>query len=418
MSLGKPALHTLPIAMTAFTSTSDASMDNTAQALQKLDRLEGYLLQDSSNLPLLADAFQTALRCSQWERAAFHLRHAQALQPRSQTWALREADLYLAQADYAKASEVLQALQAMPAQPPEFADAVLHNLAFIQLQIHGPTACVDVLRARMESPPAPAPQSALARLWLRALHHARLPEQATDWARAFEARNLLVPSVAGPASLAALDANCMAEAQRWSNLALQHAEVDDAPIEALVTQSSLALAANNAPQAQAAAEAALRINPQDGRAWSALAFASLLAGQFPTARLQFAQALSAMPQHIGTWHGQGWTQIVQQDLEGAKRSFESALALDRNFAESHGGLAVTCALGQDASGAQLHIDRALRLDPANLSGRFAQAVLEGGINDPQSFQRLVQRLLTNQPGPLGGSVLDLVSKASTPKSTS
>ncbi|GAB2731357.1 hypothetical protein GCM10027195_44230 [Comamonas sediminis] len=393
-------------------------MDNTAQALQKLDRLEGYLLQDSSNLPLLADAFQTALRCSQWERAAFHLRHAQALQPQSQAWALREADLYLAQSDYAKASEVLQALQAMPAQPPEFADAVLHNLAFIQLQSHGPTACVDALRAHMESPQAPAPQPALARLWLRALHHARQPEQATDWARAFEARNLLVPSVAGPASLAALDANCMAEAQRWSNLALQQAEADDAPIEALVTQSSLALAANNAPQAQAAAEAALRINPQDGRAWSALAFASLLAGQFPTARQQFAQALSAMPQHIGTWHGQGWTQIVQQDLEGAKRSFESALALDRNFAESHGGLAVACALGQDTSGAQLHIDRALRLDPANLSGRFAQAVLEAGINDPQSFQRLVKRLLTNQSGPLGESVLDLVSKASTPKGTS
>ena len=397
--------------MTAFTSISAASMENASQALQKLDRLEGYLRQDSSNLPLLADAFRTALLCSQWERAEFHLRHAQALQPQSQAWALREADLHLAQADYARATEVLQALQAMPAQPPEFADAVLHNLAFIQLQSNGPAACVDLLRARMESPQAPAPQPALARLWLRALHHSRQPEQATDWARAFEARNLLVSSVAGPASLAALDANCMAEAQRWSNLALQHAEADDAPIEALVTQSSLALASSNAPQAQAAAEAALRINPQDGRAWSALAFASLLAGQFPTARQQFAQALSAMPQHIGTWHGQGWTQIVQQDLEGAKRSFESALALDRNFAESHGGIAVVCAFKQEKAEADVYIERALRLDPSSLSGRFAQAILQGNLNDPESQKRLVHRLLNTQAGPLGGSMLDLVRLA-------
>jgi len=98
----------------------------------------------------------------------------------------------------------------------------------------------------------------------------------------------------------------------------------------------------------------------------------------------------------------GWSQLVQRKMDSARSSFESALALDRNFAESHGGLAVVLALENDVQGAREHVERALRLDPGNLSGRFAQAILKGEINNPDAFQELVHRLLSHQARPLGG----------------
>ncbi|HSW18711.1 MAG TPA: tetratricopeptide repeat protein, partial [Ramlibacter sp.] len=112
------------------------------------------------------------------------------------------------------------------------------------------------------------------------------------------------------------------------------------------------------------------------------------------------------PSHIGTWHGLGWTQLLLQDLDGARASFETALELDRNFAENHGGLAVILALQKQAQAAREHIELAQRLDRANLSSRYAQALLSGEAQDTQAIQRLAQRLLGGRKAPLGGQMSD------------
>lgn len=385
-------------------TTSSPSEDASA-AQARLDRLERYLQQDPGNAVLLADAFETALRCSQWARAEFHLRHGQALRPADLAWALREGDFWLAQREHAKARAALEPLLGVPQPPPGFAEVLLHNLAFVDFQDGDFAACVQRLAPRLAAGPGTAPSAgaradaALQQLWLRALHHAGEPERALAWALAAEAEGRLGPQIAGVASLAALDAEDFTAAQRWSEYALARAEQGDAPAQALVTQASLALAARDAAKARHFADAALQLRPSDGRSWSARAFADLLAGDFATACRHFARALADMPRHIGTWHGQGWAQLLQQDFGGARASFESALALDRNFAESHGGLAVALVLQRQATLAQEHVDLAMRLDRGNLSGRYAQALLSGKEQDMHDIRRLAEKLLAGRGDP-------------------
>ena len=270
----------------------------------RLERLEAYLREDPSNPGLLTEAFGAALQCAQWERAAFHLRHAQALQPGNLAWSLREGDLLLAQGQYQLATELLDALLSLDGTPREFTDAVLHNLAWIAFQDGRYQDCADRLTPRLQDLDHPA-SAALASLWLRALHHAGQLDQAVTWAAAADARQQLPAAAAGVASLAALDADQLERAGQWAARALEQATPDDRPIEALVTQSSLALARQDAAQARTQARAALQISPRDGRAWSAHAMADLLAGDLPTALAHFDNALATMPGHIGTWQRQG-----------------------------------------------------------------------------------------------------------------
>jgi Tfp pilus assembly protein PilF len=137
---------------------------------------------------------------------------------------------------------------------------------------------------------------------------------------------------------------------------------------------------------------ALAVNDKDGRSWSGLGLASLLAQDFEGARKQLETAVKHMPGHIGTWHALGWCHIAGQRLDAARHCFEQALALDRNFAESHGGLAVVAAMAGDRKGAEESVERALRLDPACLSARYAQSLLSGEIRDSESFRRLAEAL--------------------------
>lgn len=203
----------------------------------------------------------------------------------------------------------------------------------------------------------------------------------------------------GIASLIALDAQRFDLASEWSIAVLSRLEAAEQPMEALVAQASLALAKNDAARARELALAALRSNLNDGRSWSTYAFAELLASEAALAVEHFEIALKVMPDHIGTWHGLGWSQLVQRRLPSARSAFETDLAFDRNFAESHGGLAVVLALENDAHMADEHARRALRLDPGSLSGRFAQAILQGEISDSDAFEELVRRLLSGQAAP-------------------
>jgi tetratricopeptide (TPR) repeat protein len=363
----------------------------------RLERLEAYLREDLSNPGLLIEAFGAALQCAQWERAAFHLRHAQALQPGNLAWSLREGDLLLAQGQYQLAAELLGTLMSLDGAPREFTDAVLHNLAWIAFQDGRYQDCADRLTPRLQDLDHPA-SAALASLWLRALHHAGQVDQAVAWAGAADARQQLPAAAAGVASLAALDADQLEQAGQWAARALEQATPADRPIEALVTQSSLALARQDAAQARTQARAALQISPRDGRAWSAHATADLLAGDLPTALAHFDNALATMPGHIGTWHGKAWAQLLSSDLQGAQRSFTSALDLDRNFAESHGGLAVALALQGRTEEAQQHIERDGRLDAVTVSVLYSPAIRGGEFLDMESFQALAKRLLRGQEG--------------------
>lgn len=395
---------------------TDSNASLLSAARQRLDRLDGFLREDPSNNALLIDAFETALSCGEWERARFHLQHGQTLLDEPLAWRLREGDFWLAQQRYDQALEVLEALAGTPSPPPGFTEVLLHNLAFIDLKRGRYADCVARLAPTLESKDGAGRGTAsqpviaaraLQQLWLRALHHDGQIDRAMDWARQTEQQGGLDVHAAGIASLIAIDAADFAAAQRWSAASLSQGSQAEPPVESLVTQASIALAARDAANAARFTDAALQRQPGDGRAWSTRGFAALLANDLVTAHSAFLKAVSAMAQHIGTWHGLGWTQILQGDLDGARGSFETALALDRNFAESHGGLAVVLAMQSQREAARQHVELALRLDKANVSGRYAQALLSGEVKDARDVQRLAKRLLGGRAGPLGGDMGDM-----------
>lgn len=396
----------------------DSNASHLSATRQRLDRLDGFLREDPANNALLIDAFETALSCGEWERARFHLQHGQTLRDEPLAWRLREGDFWLAQQRYDEALEVLKALAHTPAPPPGFNEVLLHNLAFIELRRGRYADCIGRLAPTLESQTGtgqragdqpPAATRALQQLWLRALHHDGQIDRGMAWARQAEQQGRLDVQAAGIASLIAVDASDFAAAQRWSAASLNEGSPAEHPVESLVTQASIALAARDAGRAAQFADAALQRQPGDGRAWSTRGFGALLANDLAAAQGAFLKAVSAMPQHIGTWHGLGWTQILQGDLDAARGSFDTALALDRNFAESHGGLAVALAMQSQRQAAQEHAELALRLDKANVSGRYAQALLSGEVKDAKDVQRFARRLLGGRAGPLGGDMGDMFS---------
>ena len=383
------------------------------EARRRLARLEGFLREDPGNAPLLADAFQAALACGEWGSARAHLDRAQSAHPGDPAWALREGDFWLAQQRYEDARAVLIGLAESAAPGSAFAAAVDHNLAYIDFRLADYAACVARLEPWLAGGSASRDGAgAMQQLWLRALHRADQRQRACEWAAQAEQAGVLDPAAAGIAALAAIDHGDFAAAQRWADVA--KASQGAPTMEALVARSTLALAGRDGPAAQQLADQALSIQ-DDGRAWSARGFASLLAGDLPVARHDFLRAVALMSGHIGTWHGLGWTQLLQHDLSGARASFETALGLDRNFAESHGGLAVILALQKQTHAAHEHIEVAQRLDRANLSSRYAQALLSGEAQDAQAIQRLAQRLLASRKAPLGEQMSDWLPGNEPPK---
>lgn len=134
------------------TSTSSAVPHDDPRlvtARQRLDRLDGYLRSDPRNNTMLIDAFETALSCQEWERAEFHLRHAQSLQTDGLAWQLREGDFWLAQERYDDAQSVLEALRNT---------ATLHQVSqmwccttwpSLTCAVAGPTSASNALRQHL-----------------------------------------------------------------------------------------------------------------------------------------------------------------------------------------------------------------------------------------------------------------------------
>lgn len=400
--------------MNASTSAPTAASiddDRLVQARQRLDRLELYIRSDPANGALLIDAFETALSCHAWDRARFHLQHGQSLDTDPWGWRLREGDFWLAQGRYEKAVSVLEALRGASARPSGLDPVLLHNLAFIEFRQARYGECAARLASVMEDEHVAIPllgipsspiDRALQVLWLRALHHDGQVERAMHWAVTAERHQFLDAYAAGIASLIALDASDLDAAQRWSAKASNGSEAGAPAIEALTTMASLALGQRDEQRARSLIDAALRLQPTDGRLWSLQGFTAMLGGDLGTAMTSFRHALEAMPMHVATWHGQGWAQVMCGDLPGARASFETALELDHELAESHAGLAVSLAMQGQPDAARQHADLALEREPGNLAGRYARSLLSGKRQDAEDVRSVAKHLLGGFARPSAG----------------
>lgn len=355
-------------------------------------RLSGYLREDPRNPGLLAEACDAALAAGLHALAGQHMDTAEALGLDPAAWTFRRARSCIAQRKLEDAERLLaQLLEAQDRNP-----GIAHDLAYVRL-LQG---AFDAARALLApwiigaEPAEPDMLEALQVLWLRAAHRLDDLDAAWEWIQRQHAMGHLQPAACGVASLLALDLGRFDDARSLAERALAQRPLQ---AEALVTRGSLALADRNTLRATHLLEQALQCNPEDGRTWSALGLCSLQAQDWPLAQARFERALQAMPAHVGTWHALGWSRLLQQDTQGALEAFRRALDLDRNFAESHGALGLALAVGGQRAEAEAHLQAARRLDPANVTGRYAQALLAGEAGDLERLLVLADRLL-DRPG--------------------
>lgn len=365
-----------------------------AQAKARLARLNGYLQSDPTNAELLADVFASALFCNEWELANSCLQAGRSNHPQDLGWLLREGELLLARGLLEPAREFFSQLRERADLPGNFLDVVAHNLAFVEFQSGNFQACLDILSPYANGPAATgkaAVWQAIQALWLQALHHRYELDKALEWARRLDAQGSLGLQARAIAALIAVDADDLDCARAWAAVATQSAA--DCPAQGWVAAASVSLRDRQAQSAIDFAAKALELKPNDGRAWSAMAFGHMLNQNLQEAGKAFRTALEAMPGHIGTWHGYAWTMMLLSESDAAAQGFESALELDRNFADTHGGLAVVKVQQGLPEQARECAARALRLDPDNIPAQYATALLAGRIRDAADLRGFVEKIL-------------------------
>ncbi len=179
--------------------------------------------------------------------------------------------------------------------------------------------------------------------------------------------------------------------------------------EALLTAGTLALWRQHIEPATQLFQRALVQFPNSGRALSGLGQVMMLQNQLPQALDILTQAVEAMPNHIGTWHALAWTQLLQGDVGAAELSYNKAFELDRNFADSHGGLALIHALKGNKDFAEQSLKRAFRLNPDSATAIYAKSILLHDIGDTESSEKLVQKLIQQNPSMQGISPRDFTA---------
>jgi len=366
---------------------------------EQLERGEANLAADPGNRHLLAMVIDLSLACGESDRAERHVRTAQLAHPQDVYLLARGGDLHLARRQWPEAAAIFQDLLARQADVN-----LAYNLAYA-LQAQGRHA--DAWAAMEPYREAPELAPAIVTLMVRVLHHLGRNEEAIAMV---EARLEHCQSDAGflaAASLVCLDGGRLDLAERLGGAALAREDAG-APIEALVTLGSLALARNDGVAARGIFEQVLVRQPLEGRSWSGMGTASLLRRDFVAAQEQLERAVAYLPEHIGSWHLLGWSRIFNEHLTGAQQAFQQALDLDRNFGESHGGMAAVLALQGRREEAEAAIELARKLDPNGLSAAYAMMVLSGQTQDAERFPILVRRLLSTRKNLFGQDLSELL----------
>jgi len=355
-----------------------------------VQRLLGYLAGDADNLALRGDIFQAALEGGDLDEAQRQATWVLGRDPVSHAWRHRLAMLDIARGELDEAALLLQGLIDEGQGDP----VIAYNRAYVDFA----RGALEPAVARLE-PLVQAHAAALPRavgLLVQCLHRLGRVDDAVAMFRQHVAADSGATDY-GAAALAALDASQASLAMRWADRALA---LDARQHDAAVTKGTLLLGQGDVAGAMALLAGALERHPQDGRTWSAIGTAELMAGRLAAAREALVRATQLMPAHVGTWQALGWCQVFERDLVAALKVFETALALDRNFAESHGSVATVLAMQGRREEAEEALRRAQKLDANSLAARYAQAVLSGEAADPVRFQQLVSSALAMQRGRL------------------
>ena len=367
----------------------------TEELRSRLERYSGFLAQDPDNAGLANEVAGTHLRLGHFAEAREVLKASLTRHPLDPALLSTLASVAMASGTPLEAIDILQGLIQSGHDHP----VNRYNLAYALLYARRFAEARDVLLPVVDNPQVPEAPLLLA----RCLHHLGELDEAIRRLTDFAAHHPQHGEAQGVLALLHLDAMHSEQARAAAELAIK-ANPDDLPAQ--VTLGTLALETQDDKASTEYFEHALKRHPQSGRAWSGLALATMLKLDLPKAIEQLKTAVQHMPGHIGTWHSLAWCQLLTDDLEGAKQSFEQSMEIDRSFGESHGGLAVVAVLQGRLDDAEQSIKRALRLDSNSFAGRFAQSLILNKT-DPAKAQALLKQMLSN-PVVAGGESLQTI----------
>lgn len=365
----------------------------------RLERYSGFLAHDPDNANLANEVSNAHLRLGQFTEARKVLDSALSHHPADPALLSTLASVAMASGAPDEAIEILQGLIQSGHDHP----VNRYNLTYALLYARRHTEARDILLPVVDDPQIPDAPVLLA----RCLHHLGELDDAIQRLTAFATQHPEHADAQGVLALLHLDAMHGDQARAAAELAIK-ANPDDLPAQ--VTLGTLALETQDDQTSTQYFEHALQRHPQSGRAWSGLALATMLKLDLPKAIEQLQNAVQHMPNHIGTWHALAWCQMQINDLEDARLSFEKSLELDRNFGETHGGLAVVAVLQNRGADAELSIKRATRLDPGSFAGRFAQILMLNKSN-PGKAQELLKQMLSNPVLSGGESLQNILQRA-------
>jgi tetratricopeptide (TPR) repeat protein len=230
------------------------------------------------------------------------------------------------------------------------------------------------------------------RCFLRTLHHVGDFEQATAVIKSNMALIASDSELAGVCAMLAVDTSDIAGGKRFAQISLAG---NPNNIDGLVAAGTLQSVELQLPQARAAFEHALTVQPECSRAWVGLGMLAMGERNFPTAITQLERGLTGIPEHIGSWHALAWAHLFGGDIDAAEKVFKHALDLNRNFSESHGALGVIAAMRGDRASAEGFIEVAERLDPKGMTAKYASTLL---ASSPAEGRRMLADLVETVPG--------------------
>jgi len=351
-----------------------------------LDKYLGYLKSDPGNVDLVSQVADLQYQLGDFDDARQLLQQTLAKGAQHPGLMYRLSNIAIATGHPDEAIEILRGLQSQGVDNA----SIQYNLAYAYMFEKDYEQARQQLERIIAANDTTVPTTPV--LLGRCYHHLGELEKAIELGRQYIDQHPQDQEALGVFALAAFDEGNNEDAKRWAQQAV---EINDANLEARVALGSLKLAEQEYEAAGKDFQAALKGNPQSGRAWSGQGLVDMLSLDMDTAIASLQKAVQYMPNHIGTWHALAWCQIMKNDLAGAKQSFDKSMDIDHSFNETHGGLAVVAYLQGDKQTAKTEARKAVLLDSQSFSGRFAESLLMQDT-DPAEAQKMVSNILQSQ----------------------
>jgi predicted Zn-dependent protease len=347
------------------------------------DRHSYFVDREPGNARLLADAAEAAIAARAFGAADQYIAEGVAAEGDSPPWRFRRASLRLAQGRLAEARQLLQALRSDGIGHP----AIDHHLAYASFLDGEYQACAKVLESWLCGAHESLARASMATLWLRAMYHLGLADEAWEWIE-MNGVGGLDASAAGIAALIALEARRPAAAEMLATAALSR---DPGQPEAKIVKGSVLMARGDVEAARRLFAAVTAEHPNQPRGWCMLGSVCMLAAESREARAHFERALALLPGDAATHISMGWACLLDGDLGAAEAAFHDAVALEPASGDAHGGLAVVLALAGRAAVAAKHVNAAGG-DADHPAVAHAKAIMAGNAGGAPGLQQLVERL--------------------------